>query len=62
MKSGIFIRFLVGGFYGNPLVQYVNSHFCTLRFEMGVKGGLFVGGAPKCINIGSKLKLAFQSW
>ena len=29
----------------------MNSVICTLRFGLGVKGGQFVGGAPKMHNI-----------
>ena len=29
----------------------MNLNICTLRFGLGVKGGLFVGGAPKMHNI-----------
>ena len=29
----------------------MNSNMCTLRFGLGVKGGLSIGGAPKMHNI-----------
>ena len=29
----------------------MNSIICTLRFGLGVKGGLYVGGAPKMHNV-----------
>ena len=29
----------------------MNSNICTLRFGLGVKGGLFVSEAPKMHNI-----------
>ena len=28
-----------------------NSNICPLRFGLSVKGGLFVGGAPKMHNM-----------
>ena len=36
---------------GNLSLQYVNSNICTLRFGLGVKGGISVGEAPKMHNI-----------
>jgi hypothetical protein len=30
------------------LLLYVNSNICTLRFGLGVKEGLYVGGLLKC--------------
>jgi hypothetical protein len=36
---------------GNLSLQYVNSNICTLRFGLGVKGGLSVGGTPRMHNI-----------
>ena len=50
METGVFIKFTVGGFYRESIVV-VNSNFCTLRFGLGVKNGLYVGGAPKMHNI-----------
>jgi hypothetical protein len=32
-------------------LQQVNSNICTLRFGLGVKGGLCIGGAPKMHDI-----------
>ena len=48
MENGVFIKFLVGGFCTESIVTLsVFNYLCTLRFGLGVKGGLFVGGAPK---------------
>ena len=51
MKDGVFIDFLVGGLCGEFIVAISKSNICTLRFGLGVKGGLYVGGAPKLHNI-----------
>ena len=47
------VKFLVGGFCKESIVAVVNSNSCTLRFGLGVKGGLFVGGGHKMHNISS---------
>lgn len=36
---------------GNLPLQYVNSIICTLRFGLGVKKGLALGGAPRMHGI-----------
>ena len=36
---------------GNLSLQYVNSNICTLRFGLGVKNGLSIGGGPRMQNI-----------
>jgi hypothetical protein len=35
----------------NLLLQQVNSNIYALRFALGVKGGLFVGGPRRIHNI-----------
>jgi hypothetical protein len=50
VEDGVFIKFTNGGFYGESIVA-LDSNICTLRFGLGVKGGLYVGGAPKMHNI-----------
>ena len=51
MEDGIFIKFSVGGLCGESIMQYVNSNICTLRFGLGVKNGLSIGGGPRMQNI-----------
>ena len=36
---------------GHLLLQQVNSKICAMRFGLGVKGGLSVGGVPKMYSI-----------
>jgi hypothetical protein len=42
---------LVGGFYRKSITIVSESNICILRFGLGVKGGLLLGGAPKMHNI-----------
>ena len=51
MENNKFIKFLVGCCCGKYVVEVSDSIICTLRFGLGVKGGLFVGGAPKMHTI-----------
>jgi len=38
---------MVGDFYGESINAVSESNICTLRYGLGVKGGLYVDGAPK---------------
>ena len=52
MDNGVFIKFLVSGFrkeYSVTIIEF--NHLCTLRLGLGVKGGLFMGGAPNMLII-----------
>ena len=52
MEIGVLTKFLVGGFCGESIVVVSELiFFCTLRFALGVRGGVSLGGAPKMHNI-----------
>ena len=45
------IKFMVGVFCGESIVVVSEFNNCTLRFGLGVKSGLSIGGAHKMHNI-----------
>ena len=53
MENDVFIKFSIGGFYMESIVVVSEINICTLRFELGVRDGLSIGGAPKMHNISS---------
>lgn len=48
MENGVFTKFTVGSFYGEPILQFVNSIICNLRLGLGVKV-VYIGGLIICI-------------
>ena len=50
MENDVFIKFSIGSFCMESIVVVSEINICILRFELGVRDGLPIGGAPKHYN------------